>query len=126
MAATFRRLIPTAIAAVKYSRPSRRGILDYPGLSSLGSFLLRKTDLPPRDPDYLRVVDREHFRKKYGVVKRIFIYEDDAPQSQRPLRKYAAVLPLEVRELGVIPISPFYWIQVLLVQCTWDQKLWTY
>lgn len=91
------------------TRPSRRGLLHFPSLSSLGDTLLHKSDLPPKDPDYLRVMDQEHFRKKFGVVKRIFIY-DTIPKldknKRRIPRRYAAVLPLEVKELGVIPI-PF-------------------
>lgn len=51
-------LLPTTVG------PSRRGILDVPSLGSLGDILLHKSDLPPKDPDFLKVVDCEYFRKK--------------------------------------------------------------
>ena len=87
---------------------SVRGIIDYP----FNDILLHQSDLPPADEDYLRVVDKEHFKKKYGDAKRIFIYDsvpivDPATNyKERVPKRLAAVLPLEVEKLGVIPI-PF-------------------
>lgn len=94
------------------TRPSIRGILDYPSLqpnsSSLFDILLRKSDLPPIEEDYFKVVDREYFRKKYGNAKRIYIYSPipriDPKTKQRMPKRYAAVVPLTVRNLGVIPV----------------------
>lgn len=91
------------------NRPSTRGIIDFP-FSPLSDILLHKSDLPPKDPDYLRLVEPEYFRNKYGEAKRIFIYDAspklDAQTKLRIPRRHAAVLPLEVRNFGVIPI-PF-------------------
>ena len=94
------------------TRPSIRGILDYPSLrpdsSSLLDTPLHQSDLPPIEEDYFKVVDREYFRKKYGNAKRIYIYspipEIDPKTEERIPKKYAAVVPLTVRNLGVIPV----------------------
>ena len=46
---------------------SVRGITEYPidtYTSSLNDVLLHQSDLPPADEDYLRVVDKEHFKNK--------------------------------------------------------------
>ena len=87
--------------------------------SSLNDILLRKSDLPPADEDYLRVVDKEHFRNKYGEVKRIFIYDSvpiqDPATKKRIPKRLAAVLPLEVEKLGIIPI-PFILDPTVCVQ----------
>ena len=92
---------------------SVRGIIDYPinsYTSSLNDMLLHKSDLPAADEDYLRVVDKEHFNKKYGEVKRIFVYDSvpvlDPASKKRIPKRLVAVLPLEVEKLGVIPV-PF-------------------
>ena len=92
---------------------SVRSITEYPidtYTSSLNDILLHQSDLPPADEDYLRVVDKEHFKNKYGEVKRIFIYDSvpivDPTTKKRIPKRLAAVLPLEVEKLGVIPI-PF-------------------
>lgn len=85
---------------------SIRGILDY--ASSLTDMLLHRSDLPPIEHDYLKVVEKEYFRNKYGDAKRIFIYAPvptiDPMSKQRMPKRFAAVVGLEVRKLGVIPI----------------------
>lgn len=107
------RLMSLWLAQGAKPKPLLRGIIDYPidsYTSSLHDILLHKSDLPPADKDYLRVVDKEYFRNKYGEAKRIFIYgsipiEDPTTKKYIP-KRLAAVLPLEVEKLGVIPI-PF-------------------
>ena len=102
-----------AAAKTALTRHSVRGIIDYPINSytlSLYDLLLHKSDLPPNDEDYLRVVHNEYFKKKFGDAKRIFIYDsipivDPETKSHIP-KRLAAVLPLEVENLGTIPI-PF-------------------
>ena len=85
---------------------SIRGILD--GASSLTDILLHKSDLPPIEHDYLKVVEKEYFRKKYGDAKRIFMYAPvptiDPMSKQCMPKRYAAVVGLEVRKVGVVPI----------------------
>ena len=93
---------------------SVRGIIDYPinsYTSSLNDILLHKSDLPPADEDFLRVVDKEYFKNKYGEAKRIYIYGGSGPivdpiTKKRIPKRLAAVLPLQVEKLGTIPI-PF-------------------
>ena len=88
---------------------SVRGIIDYP----INSYtdILHKSDLPPADKDFLRVVDKEYFKNKYGEAKRIYIYGSgpivDPITKKRIPKRLAAVLPLQVEKLGIIPI-PFF------------------
>ena len=107
-----RSLAPVAAKAM-ISRHSLRGIIDYPMNSyesSLYGMLLHKSDLPPFDDDYFRVVTKEYFIEKYGDAESIFIYESAPPsaatQQIRIPKRLAAVLPLDVKNLGTIPI-PF-------------------
>ena len=77
------RLAPVAAAAAAMIiRHSVRDIMDYPfpgHESSLYDLFLHKSDLPPYDEDYFKVVDKEYFTKKYGDAKRIFIYDSAPP-----------------------------------------------
>ena len=107
MAVTLFRRFGRSLTAIRYIR----GILDYPSQSYeslLTDILLHRSDLPPIEDDYLKVVDKEYFRKKYGDAKRIFIYAPvptiDPMSKQRIPKRFAAVVGLEVRKLGVIPI----------------------
>ena len=80
-----------------------RDILDYPSQSpqssSLTDILLHRSDLPPIEDDYLKVVDKEYFRKKYGDAKRIFVYAPiptiDPISKQRIPRRFAAIVGLD-------------------------------
>lgn len=108
MAVTVFRRLGRSISAVQ----SVRGILDYPSqspvTSAVSDILLHRSDLLPSEDDYLKVVDKEYFRKKYGDAKRIFVYAPiptiDPMTKQRIPRRFAAVVGLDVRNLGVIPI----------------------
>ena len=67
-------------------------------------FLLQAIDLPEAHPDYLQVVSKQHFIKRFGEhppLQRVFSPVD------RTLRRIAVVLPLHLRNgSDVIPI-PF-------------------
>ena len=83
-----------------------RRILDVPAYRET---LLHKTDLPSEDPAYLTVMDWSEFRRKFGASPRMFVYgpHPQFDDEQQPIpRKFAAVLALDVRDLGVVPI-PF-------------------
>ena len=107
------RLLPAPGTKPSLSWHSVRRIIDYPMdgyTSSLNDLLLHKSDLPPADKDYLRVVNKEYFKNKYSEAKRIFIYGSIPtvdPNTKKHIPKLlAAVLPLDVEGLGTIPI-PF-------------------
>ena len=73
-----RSLSPVAKAMI--TRLSAWGIIDYP----MNSDILHKSDLPPYDDDYFKVVTKEYFIEKYGDAKRInFIYESASPGTQQ-------------------------------------------
>ena len=97
-----RSLAPVAAKAM-ITRHAVRGIIDYPMNSyesSLYGILLHKSDLPPFDDNYFRVLAKEYFIEKYGDAESIFIYESAPPSATQQVRipkRLAAVLPLDVK-----------------------------
>ena len=73
---------------------SRRGIIDGP----LEEILLHKLDFPKLEHDYLTVVSKKRFEDKYGSGKISTICSG-------VLKRWTAVLPLELENGAVIPLS---------------------
>ena len=87
----------------RVGRP-RTFVLDSNSAVQPAEFLLQSIDLPEAHPDYLQVVSKQHFIKKFGEhppLLRVFSPVD------RTLRRIAVVLPLHLKNgSDVIPI-PF-------------------
>ena len=82
----------------------RRTLVDS-SLSIGGSpeFLLQEIDLPKPDPDFLRVVSKQHFIKKFGEKQPLLKVYSPVEKS---LRRVVMIFPLHVKEDNIIPI-PF-------------------
>ena len=109
------RSLRRRIGAILSPRPAKnpiklliRGVFDgY--LSRAHDILLHRQDLPEIDEDYLKLLHPERFREKFGIAKKIPIY-DIYPRydemDNKIATRWAVVLPLRIKTNGVIPI-PF-------------------
>lgn len=95
-----RRLLSTSL---KRGIPTIfRGIItgtDFP----VSEFLLHEYDLPPADEDYLKIIEKENFIRKFGRGPQLLKV---LSPNRASLRRLAIVLPLCIKDNEVIPI-PF-------------------
>ena len=99
LAMLFRFLPRILCSAVRHRRfLSARGIIN--GALPLDDILLHECDLPPADPDYLKILEEKLFIEKYGGGK---VYTIRIAGTKR-MRRLAVVLPLKIAKSKVIPI----------------------
>lgn len=96
----FRFLPRILCSALRHRRAalSARGIIN--GVLPLDNIRLHEWDLPPADPDYLKIVEEKLFIEKYGGGK---VYKIHVAGTKR-MRRLTVVLPLKIAKNKVIPI----------------------
>ena len=106
-----RRRIGAILSAARIKNPiefSRRGVFDGYTVRT-HDILLHRENLPEIHEDYLKVLDPETFREKFGIARKIPVY-DTYPRYDNKNKKiatrWAIVLPLRIKTGGLIPI-PF-------------------
>jgi hypothetical protein len=72
-------------------------------VGSSSEFHLQEIDLPKPDPDFLRVVSKQHFTKKFGEKQPLLKIYSPVVKS---IRRVVMTLPLHVKGDNIIPI-PF-------------------
>ena len=77
-----------------------RGIIDDGSLPLHDVHKLHQSDLPPADPDYLKILEEDLFIEKYGGGK---VYKISIAGTDK-VRRLTVVLPLKIAKSKVIPI----------------------